>query len=156
MEKETLISVLGGILGLVFWICFFAFPEGTMEIVSNIGNIMFVILIIAGIIGFVVLVYKKINQADSNKVFSSTSIRGQKLTHYLEDRLESAGIQNNPMQSDPLLSPMGFMSAMSEEKKRLESSSYQIARDFNVTENTVITSINLAYNRIHNKYMEQP
>jgi len=43
---------------------------------------------------------------------------------------------------------------MSDEKDRLKLRSAQIARDYNVTENTVRISIDKAYNQVHNKYIE--
>jgi len=86
--------------------------------------------------------------------FLSPKSPEEKLMSFLKGTIENAGIQNNPMKNDPLLSPMGFIGAMSDEKDRLKLRSAQIARDYNVTENTVRISIDKAYNQVHNKYIE--
>jgi hypothetical protein len=86
--------------------------------------------------------------------FLSPKSPEEKLMTFLKNRIESAGMQNNPMKNDPLLSPMGFISAMSDEKDRLKSRSSQLARDYNVTDSTVRISIDNAYNQIYNKHIE--
>ena len=86
--------------------------------------------------------------------FLSPKSPEEKLINFLKGRLENAGIQNNPMKNDPLLSPMGFIGAMSDEKDRLKLRSAQIARDYNVPESTVRISIEKAHSQVNNKYIE--
>jgi len=86
--------------------------------------------------------------------FLSPKSPEERLMTFLKEKLETAGIQNNPMKNDPLLSPMGFIGAMSDEKDRLKSRSAQVARDYSVSENTVRMSIDKAYNQVYNKYIE--
>ena len=86
--------------------------------------------------------------------FLSPKSPEEKLMSFLKGTIENAGIQNNPMKNDPLLSPMGFIGAMSDEKDRLKSRSAQIARDYNVPESTVRISIEKAHSQVNNKYIE--
>ena len=150
MDRESLISVLGAAFGIVFWICFFVFPEETMGVVSNVYNIVVTILIVLGLI----LLYNKVSTKEFSITSNKKKYEGQNLMSYLKNRIEQAGKQNNLIKNDPLLSPMGFIGAMRNERETLKSQTNKIAQLFNVREDIVRASIDRAYNQVYNKYIE--
>jgi len=77
-----------------------------------------------------------------------------KLLSYLKERIENAGKQNNLMKNDPLLSPMGFIGAMGDEKEYLKTQTSKLSRQFNVSEAQIHLFIDDAYQEIYNKYIE--
>ncbi len=77
-----------------------------------------------------------------------------KLINYLKDKILKAGVQNNIMKNDPLLSPMGFISAMSDEKDNLKTQIPKLSRQFEVREEIIRLQIDNVYQEIYDKYIE--
>jgi hypothetical protein len=58
------------------------------------------------------------------------------------------------MKNDPLLSPMGFISAMSDEKDNLKTQIPKLSRQFEVREEIIRLQIDNVYQEIYDKYIE--
>jgi hypothetical protein len=126
------------------------------EVMDVINSIFLIVIGIGGLLGLFVIAnraMKKTYTSNTSNTNNKTQ-SGQNLMSYLEERIESAGHENNPMKNSGELSPSGFIMAMNDERELIKSQAFTIARQFNVPEMVIRTSVDNAYNRVYNKYIE--
>lgn len=127
--------------------------QSVAHVLDTITLIFWLSLGVILVIVLIKLLYDKFANATHSSLFHDLNYE-EKLMAYLITRIERAGNQNNILRNDTLLSPMGFISALNDEKKLLQSEAHEISRRFNIAEGTVFACIDTAYKQIYNKYIE--